>query len=116
MTMTNEFWLACRSAKDQASRAQIAGLVHATAFGILGGAIAISVGLRTGADFVPFGYAFVLALLAIGTGRRNRTAAVLLLAAAFTVEGGVWWRTGSLLALATMFVFCPFYAFGVRAA
>lgn len=107
---------ASRTAGDRVARALLAGLVQATTYLVLGGVIGVSVGFHSAADVAPFGYAVLVACCAIGTGRRNRTASVLLLVVTLVVEGGDWWSSGSRLALAMVLPFCPFYALGVRGA
>lgn len=94
-------------------RALVAGLIHASLFVVVGGLMAISVGLKKGADLIPFCYAFLIALLAFGTYRRNRLAAAILVLLPLLIEGGIWWKDRNVPALITALVFIPFYAFGL---
>jgi hypothetical protein len=100
-------------AERRMDRAWIAGLIHALIFGVIGGLMAVSVGFPNAVDLIPFGYGLVIALLAIGTHRRNRFAATALLLVALLVEGGIWWKNRSLIELVILIVFCPLYAFGL---
>jgi len=110
----DEIWHRRDVAVARIDRAWYAALVHATILAVLASAIVTTQESWSVSDTVSAIYVALLVVLAIGTAKRNRVAAILLLVLTIWIEGSAWWNSHSLLSLLFLVSFGGCYAFGVR--